>query len=961
MNTRYKFIPGSELSNDELAYKQSPEEVIRTLSRERNETLWLNTLPSRLKQIILLSGEKQALNTLRRLLSNGQWVAVNAQNQHGQNENKPAFKNAYYKPVVDDVVLAPQSTYVAIEPAAAFEYSIEIACAQDELNKYNVGDFSLQKTEKEVSNLSWKRSQTQDGFTLLTASVNVNEPKTLVREFFASSGGALIFHDVEPVNAGSDSHAESFIPVKPAVQVGELLGWPTKGFFYHLIDDALIHEYQLLGEGEWAFQATLSDADMLSDELLSNQTYSFILLPWKINRTTVARQHLLYLPQKMTAAQFGDLTPAWLDEHACLLDVDSIAKTKEDKILPREEALDDQSNQAEGPQTNDSRHTVKINADTGKAETWADIAAQHGLAAKALLNLNPILDQDPWLLEVGDVLLVSKEKDQAAVTKQDLLPPQAIENVGQAIRFANAYAGEVKDRKLRHNIVAVLQDSTIPQSAPIINIHKVKPERTLRIGVFFDGTGQNNPNDAYKETRGDKSRTNVARLFEAYPTSDDSHKIYVSGVGTVDGIQPVPEGEDNPVIDAGDDEKSLSQAFGVFDDTGAFRKWQSLLGDMQRILKDLDEKGLYSKINHIEFDVFGFSRGAALARHFINAALEGVPDYSNKEKGRNIVDIYPNLLGNESHDSFINDRNDFYQKDETRRVSVRFVGLFDTVGSFYWAGNDDEGNFELRLKEDVAKAVFQICASHEYRDKFPLTALDGGGEVKAFSKGIFSQEVFPGCHTDIGGGYPSKNQYGRTDLPERLNRPVNSTYNRNRVKSESFRDKYNGELQRMSSANEAAAFSARMLEKENQEWAKQSRDIKNVHGEVKLVDGQLLYYHFTPISNALSGLTFKRMMQQGEALGIVWDKDNLLPLLDYEDKGNIAEALWENIKDKKLGEISALSWADEETQLLESYIHRPHDTVINPGYSSPKEILINSITRDDNNNPQRQVFSNEKR
>jgi len=949
MNMSYKFIPGSELSNDELAYKQSPEEVIRTLSRERNTTSWLNNLPSRLKKILLLSGEKQALNTLHQLLSSGKWVAVNA-----QNENKPTFTNAYYKRVVDDVVLASESTYVPVEPTAAFEYSIEIACVQDELNKYNVGDFSLQKTEKEVSNLSWKRSQTQDGFTLLTASVNVNEPKTLVREFSASSGGALIFHDVEPVNAGSASHAESFIPVKPAVQVGELLGWPTKGFFYHFIDDALTHEYQLLGEGKWAFQATLSDADRLSDELLSNQTYSFILLPWKINRTTVARQHLLYLPQKMTAAQFGDLTPAWLDEHACLLDVDSIAKTKGDENILREEALDDQSNQHGDAQTNDSRHTVKTNADTGKVETWKDIATQHGLAAKALLSLNPILDQDPWLLQVGDELLVSKEKDQAAVTKQDLLPPQAIESVGQAIRFANAYASQVKDRQLRHNIVAVLQDSTIPQSASIINIHKVKPERTLRIGVFFDGTGQNSPNDAYKEARGDKSRTNVARLFEAYPEQEgESYAIYVSGVGTVDGIQPVPEGEENPVIDAGDDEKSFGQAFGVFDDTGAFRKWQSLLKRLSEIIDELNSKDIYQKIEHIEFDVFGFSRGAALARHFINAALEGIPDYSNQKRGPNTVDIYPNLMGNESHPMFDNVHKDFYQKDDTRRVSVRFVGLFDTVGSFYIAGNDDEGNFELGLKEDVAKAVFQICASHEYRDKFPLTALDGGDEMKAFTDGIFSQEVFPGCHTDIGGGYPSKNQYGRTDLPERLNQPVNSTYNRKLIKTHHYDEReFHGDSRHF------ASWLRLRLKEKRVVW---EEACKEVHGEVKLDNNTLYYYHFIPISNALSGLTFKRMMQQGEAHGIVWDKDNLLPLLDYEEKGNTAESLWKKIKGEKLGEISVLSWADEEAQLLENYIHRPHDTVINPGYWSPMEAMINGITRDDNDNPQRQVFSNEKR
>lgn len=773
---------------------------------------------------------------------------------------------------------------------AAFEYSIEIACTKDELNTYQVGVFSLGKTKEEANISSWNKTQTEKGFTLLTASVNVNELKTLNREFFISSGSALSFGDVKPVEQGSGAHTESFIPIKPAVQVGERLGWPTKGYFYHFVDDVLTHEYKLMGEGKWAFQVTRTTENNLTDGLVSDHQYGFILLPWKINNTVVTRQHLLYLPQKMTTQELEDITPTWLDENACLLDVDAIVQTKEEQKLNRE------------PQ-NDSQTTEE---------------------------------------------------------QQETLPPQKIQEVGQAISFVNAYIEQGK-RELMDGVITALKDNAVPQRTPILNVRKMEAERTLRIGVFFDGTGQNNPNDAYKEQWGNKSRTNVARLFDAYPeTEGDTYKIYVSGVGTVDDI-PITSGVRNAIIDAGEDETSIAQALGVYDDTGAFRKWQSLLKQLQGIISFLIDSGVYQKINHIEFDVFGFSRGAALARHFINAALEGLPDYLNQEKGNDSMTIYPNLLGNESHEKFDKDNDDFYRIDSNRRVSIRFVGLFDTVGSFYMPGDSDDGNFTLGLKPDAAKTVFQICAKHEYRKNFPLTSLiDGSEGMKAFDDGTFFQEVFPGCHTDIGGGYPSKEQYGRKDLPERLNHPVDSTYNREWIKSHDDSDK-RGNYNYPGGSVDFNAMLALKLENELSAWDEQCQNEFSVYGDVKLVESTLHYYKLMPISNALSGLTFERMKQQGEAHGILW----VQKVLDEQkqaqfDSNNDAfiDSIWNNIKEIPLGDI-ALQWESHEQRLLTSYVHRPHDTVINPGYDSVEEKIINSITRDESNHPQRKVFSNE--
>ncbi len=231
-------------------------------------------------------------------------------------ETKPKFVRAHYpwneELAKEAKVDVPHYEEVKdkLAKTAAFEYSIEIACAKDELNTYQVGVFSLGKTKEEANISSWNKTQTEKGFTLLTASVNVNEPKKLNREFFISSGNSLSFDDVKPVKQGSGSYTESFIPVKPAIQVGERLGWPTEGYFYHFVDDVLTHEYKLIGKGKWAFQATRTTDVNLTGELVSKHEYSFILLPWKINNTVVTRQHLLYLPQKMTTQQLEELTSA---------------------------------------------------------------------------------------------------------------------------------------------------------------------------------------------------------------------------------------------------------------------------------------------------------------------------------------------------------------------------------------------------------------------------------------------------------------------------------------------------------------------------------------------------------------------------------------------------------------------------------------------------------------------------
>ena len=51
----------------------------------------------------------------------------------------------------------------------------------------------------------------------------------------------------------------------------------------------------------------------------------------------------------------------------------------------------------------------------------------------------------------------------------------------------------------------------------------------------------------------------------------------------------------------------------------------------------------------------------------------------------------------------------------------------------------------------------------------------------------FYEEAFAGCHIDIGGSYPSKEQYTKQGLSERYGMPRSPAYNRELIKTESIR------------------------------------------------------------------------------------------------------------------------------------------------------------------------------
>ncbi|WP_232090246.1 T6SS phospholipase effector Tle1-like catalytic domain-containing protein [Billgrantia diversa] len=279
----------------------------------------------------------------------------------------------------------------------------------------------------------------------------------------------------------------------------------------------------------------------------------------------------------------------------------------------------------------------------------------------------------------------------------------------------------------RHGDSGVTRPVTTPEprpsAAPPVAETPPAQQRTLHIGVFFDGTG----NNMYKDRQlTDRDITNVAKLHDLYRfdgADGDYHRIYIPGVGTITGS----ESEDGFLAS----EDLFGLGTGVGPEGGHARIELAL--DLLRPFLEANPDAL------ITFDVFGFSRGAALARHFVNLIHRWpehllVPDFHLFRPGyqppMRLIPAFP--------------------PTPIPFPQVRFVGLFDTVGSFYWPGNAENLDFDLYLASGSAARVVQLTSHHEIRRNFPLSSI---ADAQGNHPGNFTEIALPGAHSDVGGGY----------------------------------------------------------------------------------------------------------------------------------------------------------------------------------------------------------------
>lgn len=266
-----------------------------------------------------------------------------------------------------------------------------------------------------------------------------------------------------------------------------------------------------------------------------------------------------------------------------------------------------------------------------------------------------------------------------------------------------------------------------------------KETNDVYMGVFFDGTSNNRENiegrrkdpklkNTYTSNK-DGSNTsygndhsNVDKLENAYLNAPDSHyySVYVEGIGT-----KKPDKNPDGTLDYYGD-FTRGQGYGT-GETGLFEKVEKGCFDITRRLKKENE----IRIATLYLDVFGFSRGAAAARIFVNEV--------NKKKLANDKKSY----------QFGNLGKAFKELDyQTKplRIKVRFLGIYDTVSSYGDNVFDDVEKDKVPLQIPTVGFAVHLTAEDEYRKNFPLTNIASAG-------GNSIELLLPGCHSDIGGGY----------------------------------------------------------------------------------------------------------------------------------------------------------------------------------------------------------------
>ncbi|HCG9113755.1 S-type pyocin domain-containing protein [Vibrio parahaemolyticus] len=325
----------------------------------------------------------------------------------------PNIEETYVpEPVKPDTSDAP--------PKLKYEYCFEVACSDETFRKSVGCSFELAKTKEEVVIGRWQTVVTEHG-TKYTAYSAVDEPKRLTAKVAAIPMGISVPHNVKLKPIGSGAVREAFIPVVPSVQLGERLGLPTEGYYYHFYNNRLVQEYKLLGDGKWSFYATSSIHERLNDEQGYNRYQSAILVYWKLAGKEVENQHLVYLEKQITRDELDNLNDDWLAQHGIKLDIKELLAAPKQPVAERQTTQPVETAKAESkPET----HTVATDLDTHQRETWGAIAEKYGLSAKQLLDLNPQYNADPMSLKVGDTLIVKAvEQAQSSPEKETALPP----------------------------------------------------------------------------------------------------------------------------------------------------------------------------------------------------------------------------------------------------------------------------------------------------------------------------------------------------------------------------------------------------------------------------------------------------------------------------------------------------------------------------------------------------------
>jgi hypothetical protein len=267
----------------------------------------------------------------------------------------------------------------------------------------------------------------------------------------------------------------------------------------------------------------------------------------------------------------------------------------------------------------------------------------------------------------------------------------------------------------------------MPSQENIVHTTPAEAPPPLQIGIFFDGTGNGD------EIKNKNKWSNVKYLYDMHLGDDElldnkkytTRKFYQRGVGSHE------------------DDSSFESSMG----SGAKKRFENVIFHIEQYITEYRDKGFDGKYipPTIQLDVFGFSRGAAMARHFVNCIKQNYFDFKDPDINKRLSD---------------------------RNIKINFLGVFDTVGSFGIAGNNIDNGYSFFIDPSwIESKAVHIHALHEYRSGFDLQSMIKTQDTN-YPFDIVEDKLIeiglPGVHSDIGGGYnmapPEKEQFSDNSL-----------------------------------------------------------------------------------------------------------------------------------------------------------------------------------------------------
>lgn len=283
--------------------------------------------------------------------------------------------------------------------------------------------------------------------------------------------------------------------------------------------------------------------------------------------------------------------------------------------------------------------------------------------------------------------------------------------------------------------------------------------------------------------------TNINRLYKLYNGNDiktktdlapvTRFKVYASGSGTSDVFKNEHYKSDSLI--------GLGLGIG---DTGVKAH---IIYTCQKIAKQLRIASIFN-IDELILDTFGFSRGAASARHFVCSIVDKYKITKEKDKRKYTLDtkdkedifscffekekglytrvgnkVYFNPLRVDKEQVTIKKgetqeivKNPYYKEEQINieSISFRFVGIYDTVTHYGVKQSNDHEDLNIDFSKDGNDKKFghvaHIMAEDEYRynfDTYSIFKKNYNNHFNINDNQNLEEFIIPGAHADVGGGY----------------------------------------------------------------------------------------------------------------------------------------------------------------------------------------------------------------